>query len=285
MSRNRDRLGNPSPQNAAAPSQPQTQNHGFSFVVPTEFVELPSKGRFYSPEHPLYNKDTIEIKQMTAREEDMLTSRSLLKKGIALDRVLESVIVDKSINPITLLVGDRNALIIAMRVSGYGNIYETQISCPACSAKQKYQFDLNETEVFSGKSEVDNSIKEMDNGLFSTVLPKTSVDVVFRLLNGGDEKRVSEQIEASRKRNRDENLVTTQLRNLIVSVNGDQTAAAINYVVENIPSMDARHLRLAYKLTAPDLDMHHHFNCSSCDHEQELEVPLTADFFWPDRRI
>jgi len=248
-------------------------------------VELPSKGRFYSPEHPLYNKDTIEIKQMTAREEDMLTSRSLLKKGIALDRVLESVIVDKSINPITLLVGDRNALIIAMRVSGYGNIYETQISCPACSAKQKYQFDLNETEVFSGKSEVDNSIKEMDNGLFSTVLPKTSVDVVFRLLNGGDEKRVSEQIEASRKRNRDENLVTTQLRNLIVSVNGDQTAAAINYVVENIPSMDARHLRLAYKLTAPDLDMHHHFNCSSCDHEQELEVPLTADFFWPDRRI
>jgi len=285
LSRNRDRLGNPSPQNAAAPSQPQTQNHGFSFVVPTEFVELPSKGRFYSPEHPLYNKDTIEIKQMTAREEDMLTSRSLLKKGIALDRVLESVIVDKSINPITLLVGDRNALIIAMRVSGYGNIYETQISCPACSAKQKYQFDLNETEVFSGKSEVDNSIKEMDNGLFSTVLPKTSVDVVFRLLNGGDEKRVSEQIEASRKRNRDENLVTTQLRNLIVSVNGDQTAAAINYVVENIPSMDARHLRLAYKLTAPDLDMHHHFNCSSCDHEQELEVPLTADFFWPDRRI
>ena len=284
MSRNKDRLGGPQVQSPTPPTPQQTQSEGFSFVVPTEFVELPSKGRFYAPDHPLYNQETIEIKQMTAKEEDLLTSRSLLKKGIALDRVLESIVINKSIDPNSLLIGDRNAVIVAMRVSGYGSDYQTSITCPACNTQQKYEFDLNETEVFHGEPGADPSIKEVGTGFFSTILPRTKIEVVFRLLSGNDEKRVSKQLENARKnRKNEDSLVTDQLKSLIVSVNGHKEPQNINYVVENMPSSDARHLRTAYKLTAPNLDMTQDFTCTSCGHEQELEVPLTADFFWPDR--
>ena len=106
---------------------------GFSFVVPTEFVELPSQGKFYPQTHPLYGQDSIEIRQMTAKEEDILTSKTLIKKGVALDRVVDNLIVDKRIKQDSLLVGDKNAIIIAMRVSGYGNEYNTRVVCPSCA--------------------------------------------------------------------------------------------------------------------------------------------------------
>tara|TARA_B100001123_G_scaffold74689_5_gene84305 strand:+ start:28603 stop:29469 length:867 start_codon:yes stop_codon:yes gene_type:complete len=288
LSRNKDRLGGGFSHPHNAPTPPQQVNSpgtsgGFSFVVPTEFVELPSKGKFYSPDHPLYNQETVEVKQMTAKEEDMLTSRSLLKKGVALDRVLQSVIVDKNINPDTLLIGDRNALIVAMRVSGYGSDYNTSVTCPACSDAQKYDFNLNDITIFHGEDEIETGVVPLENGMFGTVLPQSELHVVFRLLNGHDEKRMSKRVENARKRNQQEKLVTSQLRNILVSVNGDASSEALQYVIENMPSGDARHLRLMYKLSAPNLDMTQHFNCSSCGHEQELEVPLTADFFWPDR--
>lgn len=286
MSRNKDRLGTPKPQNVETPTQHVHQpssDGGFSFVVPTEFVELPSRGRFYAPDHPLHNKETIEIKHMTAKDEDLLTSRSLLKKGIALDRVLESIIKDKNIQPNSLLVGDRNAIIVAMRVSGYGNIYETQITCPACGTQQKYGFDLNDVEVFNGDQRADDVTEHLGNGFFSTILPKMNIPATFRLLNGNDEKNALKNIESARKRKREENLITSHLNSILVSVDDNQSAEAIRYVIENMPSSDARHLRLAYRLASPNMDMNQFFECGSCDHEQELEVPLTADFFWPDR--
>ena len=288
MSRNKDRLGMgvPQPQNIPAPPQQTTApaaTAGFSFVIPTEFVELPSKGRFYHPEHPLHNQETIEIKQMTAKEEDMLTSRSLLKKGIALDRVIESVIMNKEIRPHDLLIGDRNAIIVAMRVSGYGSDYNTNVECPACNTAQKYDFNLNEIKVFHGEHETQHDVKALGAGFFTTMLPRTKVEITFRLLSGADERQMMQRLESVRKRKGEENLITSQLRNMIVAINGEQDPNDIAYVIENMPSTDARHLRLMYKLIAPNLDMTQYFSCSSCDHEQELEVPLTADFFWPDR--
>ena len=142
MSRNKDRLGlgDTTPENTAVPPQVMTQGgeeNPFSFVIPTEFVELPSKGLFYPPNHPLHNQETIEIKQMTAKEEDILTSRSLLKKGVAIERVISSVIMDKRIKPATLLVGDRNAIIIAARISGYGSDYATKIKIGRASCRER----------------------------------------------------------------------------------------------------------------------------------------------------
>jgi hypothetical protein len=286
LSRNRDRLGPSTPQ-AANPAPQATQQasdgSGFSFVVPTEFVELPSKGRFYPESHPLHKQDTIEIKQMTAKEEDLLTSRALLKKGVALDRVIESLILNKSINPNSLLVGDRNAIMIAARISGYGSEYNTSITCPSCAAVQKYSFNLVDSTLQHGEIEDALTTTEVGGGLFTTVLPRTKFEVTFRILNGSDEKVLVKQIENARKKNREENAVTRQLRLIVVAVNGDETPQAIEHFVSNMPSLDAQHLRTAFAAATPNVDLTQFFTCEQCDFETDLEVPLTADFFWPNR--
>ncbi|MEK9698415.1 MAG: hypothetical protein VW270_21775, partial [Candidatus Poseidoniales archaeon] len=194
----------------------QSQNDNpFSFIVPTEFVELPSKGRFYDENHPLHNQETIEIKQMTAKEEDMLTSRALLKKGLAIERVISSIIMNKTINPASLLVGDRNAILVAARVSGYGNDYTTKVTCPACSASQEFTFDLNDADVYDGAGYLPEEASDNGDGTLTTVLPKTKIEVTFRLLKGSDERNLVDQVENARKRKKDENSITRQLKQII----------------------------------------------------------------------
>ena len=282
MSRNQDRLGGVQQHDTSAPTQ-AAADAGFAFVVPTEFVELPSGGKYYPPGHALHGESAIEIKQMTAKEEDMLTSKTLLKKGIAIDRVLQSLIVDKRIDPDSLLIGDRNAMIVATRVSGYGSDYNTSVTCPACAHQQKYSFDLNQADIFHGRASEEPGLIDNGDGTFTTTLPRTKVNVAFKLLTGNDEKNVISGVESDRKRKIHERGVTRQLVSILVSVNGDDSPQALNYLVENIPSIDSRHLRLMYKIAAPNIDLNQHFECENCDHEQEMEVPLNADFFWPDR--
>ena len=112
------------------------------FVSPTEHVELPSRGRGYPQGHPLHNQETIEIKYMTAKEEDILSSQSLIRKGLAIDRMLQSVLINKDVQVKDLLIGDKNALTVAARVTGYGADYVTTVTCPACSTEQEFDFDL-----------------------------------------------------------------------------------------------------------------------------------------------
>jgi hypothetical protein len=283
LARNRERLGASKVQ--AEPPAPMTNsNEGFmSFVVPTEFVELPSGGKYYPQGHPLHNEETIEVKHMTAKEEDLLTSRALLKKGLALDRLLESVIINKSIRASDLLIGDRNAILISTRISGYGPDYNTNVTCPSCNTQQEYEFDLSDVEAYDGSGVDPDDATNNGNGTFTTTLPKTKLEVTFRLLNGHDEKNFISQIENARKTKKEERTITRQLKSFIVAVNGDTSQKAINYVAENLPSIDARHLRRVQKLSTPNIDLIRNFECNTCDYEELLEVPLTADFFWPDR--
>ena len=219
---------------------------------------------------------------MTAKEEDMLTSRTLIKKGVALDRVIGSLIINKAIDPDSLYIGDRNAIIVATRVSGYGSDYTTKVNCPACGANQPYSFDLNDATVYTGDFDNTMSVTDNKDGTFNVTLPKTNVVATFKLLSGVDEKRLVRGAEADKKQ-KQEHGVTRQLASLIVAVNGDTSIDAIRYLIENMPSSDSRHLRLAYKLNAPNVDLTQHFECGECGHEQDMEVPLNADFFWPDR--
>jgi len=286
LSRNKDRIGasDVTPEPANPPVAAMEASSVFSFVAPTEFVKLPSEGRYYSSDHPLFNQETIEIKQMTAKEEDILTSVTLLQNGVALERLLESIIIDKRINPKTLLVGDRNAIVISARVSGYGNIYKTEITCPACATEQKHDFDLNDAVVRTA-SDIHSSLPEniniTDSGQFSVTLPKSQLEVVLRLFDGNDEKKLNQQIQNDRKHKTDK-LVTTQLRHMIYSVNGNKTQEAIDYVAHNIPSADSAFLRKIYKLIVPNIELNLGFECAACSHTQDMEVPLTADFFWPE---
>ncbi len=282
MSRNKDRtgLGDSTPEVSAPPPQVlQQENSGFSFVVPTEFVELPSQGRYYPEGHPLHGETTIEIRHMTAKEEDILTSRTLLRQGVALERVINNLIVERTIDPTTLLVGDRNAILIAARISGYGNVYETVITCPECTTQSSHAFDLNESAHHLGD---DTGAVNNEDGTYNVMLPRLGVTVTIKLLTGHDEKQLFEWEKKTQKQGNN-SAVTTQLKMLIVAVEGDSTQKTINYLIDNMPSVDSRHLRMVYKLIAPNVDLTQTFICNECDYSGDMEVPLTADFFWPDR--
>lgn len=263
------------------------QSSNLNFVVPTEFVALPSEGKFYPETHPLHGVDTMEIKFMTAKEEDILTSRSLLKKGIAIDRFLSSLIVDKRIKPDAMLVGDKNALLVAARTSGYGAEYSTKVQCPACAETQDYEFDLNEHAVGGFNSEqfemstFASNITQSSDNTFDVHLPKSNVSVTVRLLTGADENRLATNMKKKSKLQGHETLLTDQFRTYITAVNGSTSKRDINMFINAMPALDSRYLRTAYQALAPNIDLTQFFSCESCGFEQDMEVPFTSDFFWP----
>ena len=273
------------PANPQMPPQQahQSANPLLNFVSPTEFVELPSKGKFYSEAHPLYNVDVVEIKHMTAREEDILTSEALLKKGIALDRFIQQILIDKRINPDTLLIGDKNAILVAARISGYGPGYETSVTCPSCQTLTKHRFDLNEVASVVVDIEPDDTgVSVTNNGTFIIKeLPITGWAVEVRPLTGEDEKRINKSIEAKRNKNLSEDILTTQMSTYVVSISGVTDRTHISEAISSMPAMDSKFLRIAYEKIIPNLDMSHTFTCSECDHSGTVEVPFTTDFFWP----
>ena len=268
-----------------ATDQQSGGNGTLNFVCPTEMVELPSQGRFYSESHPLYGQEHIEIKHMTAREEDLLTSRSLLKKGTALDRLLDSVIMDKRIKSESLLIGDKNAVLIATRISGYGNEYTTTVGCPSCGEQSTYEFDLEEQNMTHGGVEAveeDAGVSDT-NGDFHIVLPVTGWDVVVTPMTGREEKALARSIEGRKKKKMPEDMLTTQLQLFIDSINGTDDRATINKAVFMMPAKDSRHLRNIYQELMPNVDLTQHFTCEECDYSGQMEVPFTTDFFWPKR--
>jgi hypothetical protein len=276
LSRNSDRLGGPVP---ASDPTPQAVDQLFNFVVPTEFIDLPSKGRFYPSGHPLHGEETIEIKHMTAKEEDMLTSKTLLKKGVALERVIDSLIVDRRIKAKSLLVGDRNAIIIGIRLHAYGPEYKTTVGCPSCQEKSEYSFSVSESNIFYGE-EVEE-VTANDDGTFTTTLPVFKLSTTFRLLTGYDE----DLLQNKRKVGSDtyETNISSILKKMLVSVEGHDDPRAIDKLIEHITSRDSRHLRNSYKKVAPNIDLTQLFECGNCSFSGDLEVPLNPEFFWPDR--
>jgi hypothetical protein len=266
------------------PDTPTQTNEpaGLRFVVPTEAVELPSRGDFYPEGHPLHNQDTLEIRHMTAKEEDILTSRTLLKKGTAIDKLLQSVIADKKVNVDDLLVGDKNALIVATRIAAYGADYATRVTCPACSESNDYSFDLDDSKVIYPDSENSEfEFEQTDNNTFKVTLPKTGFVVELRLLTGRDEKWLTKAMEQKRKNKMSETTLTDQIRLFTVSVNGVTDKLTLNEFVNTLPATDSRYLRNAYKTLTPNLDLRQEFSCPECGTDTTMEVPFTADFFWP----
>ena len=258
-----------------------SQNLSLDFIVPTEFVELPSKGMFYPQGHPLKGKESIEIKQMTAKEEDILNSRSLLKKGMALDKLIQSLVVDKSINCDTLTIEDRNAILVAARVAAYGADYNTEITCPSCSEKKKHTFNLlEENSVVEVNGEnYQESINE--DGIFFIELPVSKWIVACRVLNGGDEKTILRIAEAKKKNNsQNDSFLVDQLKLSIVSIQGVTDRELVNRAVDTMPARDSKFLRGIYQKIVPSMKIVRKFNCVSCDYEADMEVPLSTDFFW-----
>tara|TARA_R100000008_G_C3580941_1_gene168473 strand:- start:401 stop:1276 length:876 start_codon:yes stop_codon:yes gene_type:complete len=268
-------------ENEKVESEQEVSQPPLSFSTPTEFVDLPSKGLYYPQGHILHGESSVEIRYMTARDEDILTSKSLLKKGIAIDRFLQNIIVNKGINVDDLLVGDKNALVVAARITGYGANYETKVMCPSCGEHAVNSFDL---ETCSKKeSVVPDGVDKTQNGTFVAITPKTGHQVELRLLTGIDEKRLAKIVASKKKRNLPESVLTDQLRLAIASVNGSSEMNLINLFVASLTAFEARALRDIYAQLAPNIEMKQDFVCHSCGFEQEMEVPFTSDFFWPKR--
>lgn len=249
---------------------------------PTETVDLPSKGIFYPTNSPLA-KGTIEIKSMTAKEEDILTNPNLLKKGLAIDKLLESLIVDKNIKPSDLLLGDKNALIFAVRRLAYGDNYgPVEVTCPKCQTVNRVDVDLGQIK----EKELDESKFEPGVNSFTYTLPYSKAVVRFKLLTDADEKIIEKDAVALSKINKSSSTeVTSRLKRMIIDYNGEVDPAKISSFVENMQSRDALALRKYIREFTPDIDATFDFNCRECNAEERAAVPMTVQFFWPDSRV
>ncbi len=256
---------------------PQMANP-MDFVTPTQFVQIPSKGR-YPEGHPLCGEDSIEIKYMTAKDEDVLTNRSLLKKGLAIDRLIQNLIKDPTVNARSLYIGDRNAIIINARASAYGADYKTSVQCPACGETSKFKFDLADHEEYNG-DEYPEEVVDNEDGTFSITLPVSTIVARIRPLTGQDE---IEMLSEGKAKDITNDLITKQMKRFVIDFNGYNELSTINHVIDNMTAGDAKVLRAAFRAISPDIKMEQTFVCKNCEHEEVMTVPFGTDFFWPDR--
>lgn len=251
----------------------------FGLDIPTELVPLPSKGRIYPSDSPLYGQEALEIRPMTAREEDILTSRAYIKKGNVISKLIESCLVDKSINPDELISGDRNALMVALRITGYGAEYKAEIDCPACGAKSEQSFNLSELRI---KRLAVDPVAEGSN-LFELELPISKKSVRVKFLTGEDEQEMMTIADRKKKSGIvSSSAVTDRLSRSIVSVAGISDKTKIGMFVRNMPARDSLALRKFLDNQEPGIDMSVYMSCPSCNEESEVTMPLGASFFWPD---
>ena len=244
--------------------------------LPTEKVMLPSKGLLYSKESPL-SKGEIEMKYMTAKEEDILTNTNFIRQGTVIDKLLQSLIVTP-INYDDLLIGDKNAILIAARILGYGAEY------PFKYINERGQ----EIEAVVDLSTLDE--KELDESLinngvneFMFTTPKTGTVLTFKLLTHGDEKKIEAEIKGLRKVNPNSSFdVTTRLKYMITSVNGDRDQKTIRDFIDNyLLAPDARALRDYYAKVQPDIKLKYTPEDENYTGEG-IDVPISINFFWPD---
>ncbi len=241
---------------------------------PTEVIDLPSKGWFYPEDNPL-SSGQLEIKYMTAREEDILTSVNLIQKGLAIDKLLESLIVNKDINKKDILIGDKNAIMVAARVLGYGKDYTIEVD------GEEVTIDLTSLK----DKETDLSKSEKGKNEFPFTLPNSKRSITFKILTWGDDDSIEKELEALEKVGAEvRSEMTTRLKRRITSVDGDNTQSVVNNFVDNeFLSVDSLAFRQYADEITPDVDMTYTYTSILGD-EKEIVVPMTTQFFWPSAR-
>ena len=249
---------------------------------PTEVINLPSKGWFYPAESPL-STGQLELKMMTAKEEDILTSPNLIQKNIVLDKLLESVVVNKAIVLDDMLICDRNAAFYAIRRLAYGDQYEAVLTCGRCGRENNITIDL-------GK--MDNRPFDFDKypkgeNAFQFKLPYSGRTVTYKLLTKKDENLIDQELKGMEKVSKDlRREITTRLGHIITALDGNADRAAIRrFVNEELVSKDSLALRTHLRETMPDIDSTFQFVCSSCQLERKEETPLGVSFFWPSTGV
>ena len=242
------------------------------FQFPTEVVDLPSKGLLYPKDSPL-SSGTIEMKYMTAKEEDILTNVNYIQKGIVIDKLLQSLIVTE-VDYNEILIGDKNAILVAARILGYGKEYSINY------LGRKLEIDLSTLE----NKEIDEDLFKDGKNEFNFTLPTTETQLVFKLLTHGDEKEIEQEILGLRKINKESSPeLTTRLKKMILSVDGETQIGKIGQFVDNLfLARDSRVFRAYVASIQPDIDLTVY---PPEGPEGGIQVPIGIDFFWPDAGI
>jgi len=242
---------------------------------PSEIIDLPSEGKIYSPDHPL-SSGKIEIKYMTAKEEDILTSQNLIRSGNLLDILLDSVILTPGVVADDLIIGDKNAVMIACRILAYGADYTVVLTDPETNEKFEHTFDLSELPY----KKVPDNVKLNSDNKFEFDLPVSKTKITFKLLTGKDEREINEELNSLKKLNlSNAREITTRLKKCIVSVNEDSEASSINNFVDNMLSRDSLSFRNEMNRITPDIEMSQEVEIAG--ERRDVSIPMDVNFFWP----
>ena len=249
-----------------------------NYDFPTEVISLPSQGKCYAESNPL-SKGTIEIKYMTAKEEEILASQNLIRKGVVLDKLFESIIVDKNVNIDDILIGDKNAIMLAARILGYGPEYIIEVASGYDETEQ-VTVDLSKVQT----KEVDFSKLNSENLYEFTTTD--GIELEFSLLSHGDEKKIDADVKALKRLNKSKDSVsselTTRYRYLIKSVDGDNNVSTITKFINNrFLTRDTRKFREYINEIQPDIKMEFEFENSNTGEKEVKPIPMGVGFFWP----
>jgi hypothetical protein len=273
-------------QESAKPTQQQTpvftqqSDQAKKFEYPSEVVDLPSQGWFYDPSSPLAS-GKIDIKYMTAKEEDILTSQNLIKKGVVLDKLLEALIVTPNVQLNDILVGDKNAIFVAARILAYGKDYKIKFKDPSNNEDVEDAIDLAQIEP----KEFNFETHERGSNLFSFELPFSKKNIHWSLLTHQDEQNIDAELKSLKKftKNKNETAeVTTRLKYVIKAIDGDEDRAKIkSFVDRELLARDSLAFREFIKENTPDLDMTFNFESEDTGYTERMAIPLGVDFFYP----
>ena len=272
---------------APAPTQPvatQQTDQTQTIQYPSEVVDLPSRGWFYPPESPLAS-GKVDIKYMTAKEEDILTSQNLIKKGLVLDKLLEALIVTPNVKLDDILVGDKNAIFIAARILAYGKDYKVKFKDPSTGDDVEDTIDLTHLD----NKEFDFESHDRGRNLFDFEFPHSKRRVHWSLLTHADERSIDAELKSLKKFSRDKNQtseVTTRLKYVIKALDGDEDKSKIKkYVDTELLARDSLAFRNHIKESTPDIDLTFNFESDDTGYTERMQLPLGVDFFYPTTRV
>lgn len=251
---------------------------GGLFDIPVIDVPLPSGGVTYPEDSPLSGQSAVTITAMTAAQENILTNRSLAKRGTLLTHLIQSCLKDRSIKAKELLIGDRNTIMIALRMSGYRAEYDVKIECPACEEQTRQRFMLDALPIKRLELQPINP----GTNQFEFMLPMSRKRVVFKFLTGVEEEEIAQtQTQKKKVGNIDTELVTSGLLHTIVSLDGITDRSKLAVALPQMPAFDSRALRSYIQDNEPGMQLKGDMECEHCGHVGEVDVPLGPDFFWP----
>jgi hypothetical protein len=253
----------------------------FGLEVAQEIAPLPSCGKTYPQGSSLCGAETVDIKAMTTKEENILTSTALVKKGTAITELIRACLIDRSIDPLDLLSGDRNALMVAIRVTGYGPVYEVEMECSECENKSPRTFDLSALPI--KRLEVEPVIP--NTNLFEFKLPFTGKLVKFKFMTGRDEEDMMAMSNKQKKLGmKSDSTITTSLIYTIVSIDGQEDRSKITNFVNVMPARDSLALRNYIRDIEPGILMRQEVTCPLCGETEEVGMPLGITFLWPSAK-